>query len=108
MEKTVPEKDPANYSLLTYLWVGAWAMLGGVVSYFQKVRQGKVHPFSVTEFVGELVTSGFVGLLTFWLCEAAEIDRLITAVLVGISGHMGSRAIFLFERWAEKRFFRKE
>ncbi|MEW6613818.1 MAG: hypothetical protein AB1409_13870, partial [Pseudomonadota bacterium] len=29
---------------------------------------------------------------------------LITAALVGISGHMGSRAIFQLERWAQARF----
>lgn len=108
MEKTVPEKDPGNYSLLTYLWVFGWSTFGGLVSYLRKVREGIVHPISITEFVGEIVTSAFVGVITFWLCELAEFSPLLTAALVGISGHMGSRAIFLFEQWAERRFFRKD
>lgn len=99
----MPEKDPSTYSLLTYAWVSIMAMLGGGVSYWRKVRVGLRHPFSLTEFVGEIVTSGFVGIITFWLCEAGNIPPLITAAMVGVSGHMGSRAIFIFERWVEKK-----
>jgi len=56
------------------------------------------------EIIGELTTSGFAGVMTFWLCEAADINGLITAVLIGISGHMGGRAIFIIEKWAEHKF----
>jgi hypothetical protein len=48
------------------------------------------------------VTSAFAGLITFWLCEWAVVHPLLTAALVGISGHMGSRAIFKLERLAER------
>ncbi len=100
----MPEKDPATYSMITYAWVIALAVWGGAVSYLRKVRDGIIHRFMVMEFVGEIVTSGFVGILTFWLCEAANIDALITAAFVGISGHMGSRAIFMIENWAKRRY----
>lgn len=100
----MPEKDPTNYSMLTYLWVFALAMTGGVVNFMRKVRAGTVRAFNITEFLGELITSGFAGLLTFWLCEAADINKLLSAVLIGISGHMGSRAIFKIEKWAEEKF----
>lgn len=59
------------------------------------------------ELVGEVLTSAFAGILTFWLCEASDINPLVTAALVGISGHMGSRAIYHMETWAEARFPRK-
>ena len=55
------------------------------------------------ELIGEIATSAFAGLITFWLCEAAQLDPLVTAALVGISGHMGSRALYQFERWAQTR-----
>ncbi len=100
----MPEKDPATYSMITYAWVIALAVWGGALTYMRKVRDGVTRRFSVMEFIGELSTSGFVGLLTFWLCEAANIDPLITAALVGISGHMGSRAIFMIETWAQRRW----
>lgn len=100
------DKDPSTYSWLTYLWVtglGAW---GGLVSFYRKLRAGKARPFNVVELVGEITTSAFAGLITFWLCEAAEIQPLVTAALVGVTGHMGSRAIFLIESWAEDHFHR--
>lgn len=101
-----PPKSPGpfDYSILTYLWVMALAGLGGVVSFYGKLKSGAVRAFNFTEFVGELFTSGFAGLLTFWLCESANLDKLLSAVLIGISGHMGSRAIFAIEKWATEKF----
>jgi predicted CDP-diglyceride synthetase/phosphatidate cytidylyltransferase len=100
----VPEKDPSNYPLITYLWVIVLASIGGAVNFARKLKAGTARAFNITEFVGELMTSGFAGVLTFWLCEATDINKLISAVLIGISGHMGSRAIFKIEKWAEEKF----
>ena len=100
----MPEKDPFNYSVITYLWVMGLAMWGGIVSFMRKVREGVVHRFSIVELVGELVTAGFIGVITFWLCEWADMPPLLSAAFVGISGHMGSRAIFQFEGFLKKRF----
>ena len=93
--KRMPEKDPTTYSLITYGWVAVVAMWGGAASYIRRVRLGLTTHFSVAEFVGELVTSSFFGIMTFWLCEASEISPLLTAAFVGMSGHMGSRFMFL-------------
>lgn len=95
---------PFDYSVLTYLWVMGLSALGGIVSFMGKLKSGAARAFNLTEFIGELFTSGFAGLLTFWLCEAARINPLLSAVLIGISGHMGSRAIFAIEQWATDRF----
>lgn len=99
----MPEKDPSSYSMITYAWVVALAALGGTVNFMRKVKDGAARAFNFTEFIGELMTSGFAGLLTFWLCEWAGIDKMLSAVMIGISGHMGSRAIFKIEKWAEER-----
>lgn len=100
----MPEKDPSNYSLLTYLWVVGLSAMGGAVNFARKLKAGTARAFNITEFIGELITSGFAGLLTFWLCEAADLNKLLSAVLIGISGHMGSRAIYRIEKWAEEKF----
>lgn len=100
----MPEKDPTNYGWLTYAWVLLLAAFGGTVNFARKLREGAVRAFNFTEFVGEIITSGFVGLLTFWLCEWQDLNPLLSAVLIGISGHMGSRAIFGMEKWAERRY----
>lgn len=100
----MPEKDPTSYSFLTYGWVFGLAILGGVVSFMRKLQDGHARAFNIIEFVGEIVTSAFAGVLTFWLCEHSQLSPLVTAALVGVSGHMGSRAIFMAEGWLTKQF----
>lgn len=100
----MPEKDPTSYSLLTYLWVFALSMMGGFVSFMRKLKAGHARAFNVVEFIGELVTSAFAGVITFWLCENAGISPLLTAAFVGVSGHMGSRAILTVEDWLQTKF----
>jgi len=99
----MPEKDPTNYSLLTYAWVLLLSIFGGAVSFIAKLRTGNARPWNFAEFAGELVISAFAGILTFYLCEWSNTPQILTAALVGISGHMGSRAIFKLERWVEKK-----
>lgn len=72
----------------------------------RKVKSGLTARFSITELIGELFISGFVGLITFYLCESAKIDQMISAALVGIAGHMGSRAIFLIEKYLQSKFLK--
>jgi hypothetical protein len=100
----MPEKDPTNYPLITYAWVILLSSWGGIVSFMRKRREGLVRVFNITELLGELFTSAFVGIVTFMLCEWSGVAPLLTAAFVGITGHMGSRALFMFESWAESRF----
>lgn len=99
----MPEKDPTTYSLLTYAWVICLSAWGGIVSFMRKRREGVVRAFNVTELLGELLSSGLAGVITFFLCEWSNTPPLLSAVFIAISGHMGSRAIFLFEKWAESK-----
>lgn len=97
-------KDPTTYAWLTYLWVLGLSSWGGFVSFMRKRRQGQARPFNIAEFVGEIATSAFAGVLTFYLAESAGAPQLLTAAMVAISGHMGGRAVFLMEAWMERRF----
>lgn len=87
----------------TWAWVLVISSLGGAVSFYQKLRTGVVRPFNMAELLGEVACSAFVGIITFLLCKNYGFNELITAALVGITGHMGSRAMMLFERVLEKR-----
>jgi len=100
----MPEKDPTTYSLLTYAWILILSGWGGIINFLRKRKAGETRPFNVAELVGEIFTSGFAGILTFWLCEYSGIPPLMTAAMVGISGHMGSRALYHLELWAESKF----
>ena len=95
----MPDKDPTNLGWVTYLWVVLLSSLGGFVAFWQKLKDGSVRVFNVVEFIGELCTSAFTGILTYYLCEAAHFSAFLTAALVGISGHMGNRALFLIEKF---------
>lgn len=99
----MPEKDPTTYSMITYLWVIGLSTIGGFVSFMRKVREGNAKFINITELIGEIVTAGFAGVLTFWLCEAADIAPLVSAAMVGVSGHMGSRVIMQLEVWLSKK-----
>ena len=99
--------DPNNYSAVgaavANLWVLLLAALGGAVSYVHRVRIGMARRFNLPELIGDMFISGFVGVITFYLCEWAQFDKLLTAALVGIAGHMGSRALFLAEKIIERK-----
>lgn len=98
------EKNPDAWSLVTWVWVIALAVLGGAVQFVRKVQIGIVRAFNVTEFLGELVTSAFAGVLTALLCQYAGFSLYLTAALCGIAGHMGSRALFHLEQFFAARF----
>lgn len=99
-----PEKTITGYALLTYAWVLALSTWGGLVNYLSKIRAGHIARFNITELIGDMFVSGFTGLLTFWMCEAAGFNQLTTAVCVGISGHMGARMIGKLENVMSRKF----
>lgn len=98
------DRDPTEIPLRQYGFILALSLLGGVVSWYAKVRSGQVQGWNITHLVGELATSAFAGLIAFWLCSWADVPQLVSAALVGMSGHMGAKAIAFFEDWAKRRF----
>lgn len=96
-------KDPLDYSLKTYGLILAIALLGGFAGWYGKVRKGDIPGWSMFHLMGELMTSALAGLLCFWMCEWWGMAPLLTAACTGVAGHMGTRAISLFEQWAAAR-----
>lgn len=97
-------KDPTSFGLITYVWVIVLAAWGGVVRFIRKVKSGEMSSKQAFKaIVGEILTSAFAGVLTFYLAEASGVSQLWTAVLVGVAGHMGGRSIeyieIFFKRW---------
>ena len=43
-----------------------------------------------------MVISGFIGLITYYFCVYSGFHEALTAALVGISAHQGTRGITLF------------
>lgn len=101
------DKPPTTASLgelLTWMWVVGLSLIGGVVSFTQKLKAGHVRAWNITELVGECVTSAFVGVITFNLCQWQGFPPPLTAALVGIASHMGSRALFKLETVLNAKF----
>lgn len=86
------------------IWMVSVAMLGGAASFYRKVQAGEVRYFNIMELLGEVIISGFVGLCTFWLCKSYEVDGYLTGVACAVTGHMGTRAIAIFEKVLANKF----
>lgn len=106
----MPEKDSRHLDLavqyLPFLFAVLLSSVGGAVSYLNKIDRKGVK-FSFFRFCVEILTSAFVGIVSFMLCDAAELDWSYTAAIVAISGHMGARALFLIENVIFSNFLRR-
>lgn len=91
-------KDPSSYSVVTYMWVLILSMWGGVVRMVLDINRGEKHWRQIIAFfVGEMCVSAFAGVMTFYFLESFEVRPLYTAVMTGIAGYMGGRAVSGFE-----------
>ena len=100
----MPEKDPNNTAYIAewfrqfipYIITVFLSIWGGVVNHITTLRSGK-KKFQPKELIFDLIVSTFAGLLTFFFCKSAGLSETMSAVLIAISGHMGTRAIIGFE-----------
>lgn len=87
----------------------SWALLiglslwGGAASFYRKMKDGHVRAFNITELVGELVISGFTGVVVANLCDSIGTGAPMKYALAGITAHMGSRALFKLESMANQK-----
>lgn len=102
----MPEKTPLDYPTVQYFLVALLGAIGGLVSVLQEFFEqiGKCWKRAITSAIVSMVTSGFCGVLAFWLCESLEIKPLVTAFVIGISGHMGGRALNVVEKIVVEKF----
>lgn len=82
--------------VFTYLFVVGVAMLGGLVRFIRHLNESR-EPIPLgkltVKLISELSIAAFAGLLTFWLCLAWGVSGALTAVFIGVSGHLGGQAI---------------
>lgn len=92
MERLTVDLKPTEIGdFLPWLSTIALSAWGGVVQYAQRVRQGE--KFSWMMLIIDIVISSFAGVLTWLMCEASDIHGPLAAVMIAVSGHMGTRAI---------------
>lgn len=87
-----------------YVWFILLAIWGGTVNYISRLKDKSSEKFSFVELIGEWTISGFAGLLTAYVCIELELTWHMTAFFTGVAGHLGGRAIFLFELFVKSKF----
>ena len=103
---TTTVKGPLDYPAKQYGLILGVSLLGGLVAWGNKVRQGHLRAWNLMALIGELATASLAGLLCFWACEWAGFAPNLTASLTGLAGYMGTRALALAEKKVEQRFTR--
>lgn len=97
----MPEKDLSNWTAATWLLALGMAFAGGLVNWYARVKRGHTRAFNLIELVGEIFTSGFVGLSAFFLLDGIGQPVGICAAAAGVGGHMATRLLFAAERVLE-------
>lgn len=100
------ERDPTNWSYTTWLLALGMASSGGLINWYSRMRQAKTRKFSLIELIGEIFTSGFVGIGAFMLLDALNQSPGICAAAAGVSGHMATRLLFAVEKTIESHIDR--
>ena len=94
-------EDPSTWSQGTWVLAVGAAVGGGLVNWYAKVKQGHARVFNFVELIGEIFVAGFVGITVFMGLAGVGQSEGVCAFSAGISGHMGTRLLFLIEHAAE-------
>lgn len=99
----MPIKDPTTWSLATWALAIGMAFAGGFVNWYSRVKRGHTRVFNLIELIGEIWTSGLVGVSAFMILSSYDQPLGVCAAAAGIGGHMGTRLLFLVEQVFERR-----
>jgi len=100
------EKDPTTWGQATWVLALGFAFAGGIVNFYARVKQGHTRTFNLIELIGEIFTSGFVGLLVFTTMVSYDFPVGLCAAASGIGGHMATRLLFAVEKMLEGKLQR--
>lgn len=100
------EKDPTTWPYSTWLLAVGMASSGGLINWISRLRKGQTRAFNILELLGEIFTSGFVGLGVFMAAEATDQPLGLCAAAAGVGGHMATRLLFAVEKLLESKINR--
>ena len=102
------ERNPLDYPVKQWIFILLMAMLGGLASWYNKVKKGELVATNLFALTGEFVVSALAGMLAFLVCDYFNMPVGITGAAAGLAGHAGARALSLLEaimqKHIEKRF----
>jgi hypothetical protein len=94
----MPATNPIDWNYSIWLLAISMAVGGGFINWIAYVKSTENHVFSIFELMGELFTSGIIGVGVFMVAQTLGQDIGVSAALAGIGGHMATRLLFLVER----------
>lgn len=83
-------------------WMVVLALWGGTAANIERMRKHNLK-FSLAALFGDLIVSGFVGMLTAYVCVETGASFYFTAAACGVAGHQGGRAIGLLTNLVKGR-----
>lgn len=108
----MPLHDGESYPVISWIVVFGVSIWAGVISMIRKVKPADYTGLELSKIVikgffalfVEIMVSTFVGFLTFLICRLGNFSELQTLFSVAVLSHMGTRAIFLYERATQRLF----
>lgn len=93
----MPEKDPTLWSIATWCLVVVMSLLGGLSSWYRRVKAGHARAFNLIELAGEMSISGLMGFVGFVVADWWVESQAIAAAAAGMSAHFATRLLFSAE-----------
>lgn len=93
----MPEKDPTLWGIATWLLVVVMSLLGGLSSWYRRVKAGHTRAFNLVELVGEISISGLMGFSGFVVADWWFESQAIAAAAAGMCAHFATRLLFSAE-----------
>ncbi|MGP1485642.1 MAG: phage holin family protein [Campylobacter sp.] len=82
-----------KYSPLAYVIIlSIWA---GTAQTIRRVRKGEIKFFSLREWIGDIVISGFIGVVTYFFCRYSQMDEYLSAVCGNLGTHGGAKYSYI-------------
>jgi len=87
-------KDLISYDgMLQHAWMLVISIVAGIVRHFERMENEDKFKLNVLMFIYDLFASSFMGLMAMYACISACSDIYITAVIVGVSAHSGTKSL---------------
>lgn len=99
----MPDKDPTTWTMATWSLGFLMASAGGLVNWYGRVKSGHARACNLFELIGEILTSGFVGIIVFMTLQSFDQPVGLCAAFAGVGGHMATRLLFAIEKVIESR-----
>lgn len=105
--QAAPHRSLLDYPLRDLLFICAMITLGGIASWYNKVRRGELSATNMFALFGEAAVSALAGLLAGLLADALGASFSIVVAAAGLGGHAGARALTALELIAKRAAERK-